>query len=124
MKKYKKPLLIAAIALDFALTVFLFVLSIIMIATIVKHGNNPKEAAEASTGMIQFFILNTTAFLWIVVIPLFVLLAANIVGLVFYVKKTSSKEPAKLQDLSDEQKEALRQELLKDLQNSSGEKKE
>ena len=52
------------------------------------------------------------------------LLAANIVGLVIYVRKTSKKEPTKLDDLSEEQKEALRQELLKDLQGGSGEKKE
>ena len=122
MKKYKKPLLITLIAIDFAITVFLFVISIIMIATMAKHHNNPQQAAAASSGMIKFFIQNTTAFLWIVVIPLFVLLAVNIVGLVVYVKKTSKKEPAKLDDLTDEQKEALRQELLRDLQ-SGGEKK-
>ena len=57
-------------------------------------------------------------------VPLFILLALNIVGLVIYVKKTSKKEPAKLDDLSDEQKEALRQELLKDLQGGNEEKKE
>ena len=124
MKKYKKPLLIGLIAVDFALTIFLFVLSIIMIVTVAQHNNNPQEAANASSGMIKFFIQNTTAFLWICVIPLFVLLAGNIIGLVFYVKKTYKKEPAKLEDLSEEQKEALRQELLKDLQGGSEEKKE
>ena len=124
MKKYKKPLLITLIALDFAITVFLFVISIIMIITMAKYHNNPQEAAAHSGGMIKFFITHTTAFLWMCVIPLFVLLAVNIVGLVIYVKKTSKKEPAKLDDLSEEQKEALRQELLKDLQGNSEEKKE
>ena len=124
MKKYKKPLLITLIALDFAITVFLFVISIIMIATMAKYKNNPSAAAAVSGGMIKFFIQNTTAFLWMVVIPLFVLLAANIIGLVIYVRKTSKKEPAKLDDLSDEQKEALRQELLNDLQGGGEEKKE
>lgn len=121
MKKYKKPLLIGLIGLDFAITIFLFVLSIIMIATMAKHPNDPKAAAADSSGMIKYFIQNPTVYLVTCVIPLFVLLAVNIVGLVIYVKKTSKKEPAKLDDLSDEQKEALRQELLKDLQ---GEKKE
>ena len=124
MKKYKKPLLISIVVLDFAITVFLFVVSIIMIATLAKYKNNPSTAAANSGGMIKFFIQNTTAFLWMVVIPLFVLLAANIIGLVIYVRKSSKKEPAKLDDLSDEQKEALRQELLKDLQSSGEEKKE
>lgn len=124
MKKYKKPLLITLIALDFAITVFLFVISIIMIVTMAKYHNNPSTAANHSSGMIKFFITHTTAFLWICVIPLFVLLAVNIVGLVIYVRKTSKKAPAKLDDLSDEQKEALRQELLKDLQGGGEEKKE
>ena len=124
MNKYKKPLIISALAVDFALTVFLLVISIIMIATIVSNGNNPQEAAKNASGMIKFFIQNTTAYLWLCVVPLFVLLAANIIGLVFYVRKTSKKEPAKLEDLTEEQKEALRQELLKDLQSGGEEKKE
>lgn len=123
MKKYKKPLIIGLIAIDFAITIFLFVISVIMIATIAKYHNNPQAAAAASSGMIRFFIENTTAFLWICVIPLFALLAANIVGLVIYVRKTTKKEPTKLNDLSDEQKEALRQELLKDLQGGNKEEK-
>ena len=57
------------------------------------------------------------------VIPLFVLLAGNVIGLVIYVRKSSKKEPAKLDDLSEEQKEALRQELLKDLQGENKEEK-
>ena len=116
MKKYKKPLLLSLLGVDFALTVFLLVISIIMIATIVSNGNNPQEAAKHASGMIKFFIKNPTAYLFICVIPLFLLLAANIIGLVLYVRKTSKKEPTKLDDLSEEQKEALRQELLKDLQ--------
>ncbi len=124
MKKYKKPLLISLIAVDFVITVALLVISIIMIATIVSHNNDPKAAAEASSGPIKYFIEHNMAYLCFCVIPLFLLLAANIVGLVIYVRKTSKKEPAKLEDLSDEQKEALRQELLKDLQGNSEEKKE
>ena len=124
MKKSTKILIIAGVAVDVAITVFLFVISIIMLATMAKYKNNPQAAAAASSGMIKYFILHTTAFLWLVVIPLFVLLAANIVGLVVFVKKTSKKEPAKLEDLSEEQKEALRQELLKDLQSGGEEKKE
>ena len=121
MKKYKKPLLIGLVALDFAVTIFLFVISIIMLVKMGQHPNNPQAAAADSSGMIKYFIENPTVFLCVCVIPLFVLLALNIVGLVIYVKKTSKKEPAKLDDLSEEQKEALRQELLKDLQ---GDKKE
>ena len=124
MKKYKKSLLIALIGLDFAITAFLFVVSIIMLVKLAQYPNNPKIAAENSSGIIKYFIVNPNVFLGVCVIPLFVLLAANIVGLVIYVRKTSKSEPAKLDDLSEEQKEALRQELLKDLQGGSEEKKE
>ena len=115
MNKSKKILLIAGIAVDVAITVFLFVISIIMLVTIGVNGN-AKKAAEHSTGLVLFLLNNTNVYFWAFVFPLFILLAGNIVGLVFYVKKTSSKpEATKLDDLSAEQKEALRQELLKDL---------
>ena len=81
-----------------------------------EYKNNPQAAAAASGGMIKFFIQNTTAFLWIVVIPLFALLAANIIGLVLYLKKGLKREKITASDLSDEEKEALKKELLKDLQ--------
>ena len=124
MKKYKKPLLISLIAIDFAITVFLFVVSIIMLVKMAQHPNNPQAAAADSSGLIKFFIEKPAVFLCACVIPLFVLLAVNIIGLVVYVRKTSTKkEPAKLEDLSDEQKEALRQELLKDLQGGAQEEK-
>ena len=119
MSKSKKILLIAGIALDVAITVFLFVISIIMLITIGVNGD-AKEAAKNSSGLVLFLLENTTLYFWAFVFPLFVLLAGNIIGLVFYVKKTSTKEaPTKLDDLSDEQKEALRQELLKDLMKDS-----
>ena len=125
MKNFKKPLLIGLIVLDLGLTIFLFVISIIMLSTMVGSATTA-EAIANSDGLIQYLIIDTSegGFLYLgaFVIPLFVLLALNIVGLVIYVRKTTKREPAKLQDLSDEQKEALRQELLKDLQ--SGDKKE
>ena len=123
MKKYKKPLFIALIALDIAVTIFLFVISIIILATVVP-AENLNEAKANASGLILFLLNNPTVYLVAFVIPLFLILAANIVGLVFYVRKTAKKEPAKLEDLSDEQKEALRQELLKDLQSGGEEKKE
>jgi ABC-type microcin C transport system permease subunit YejB len=120
MNKYKKPLLIAAVVVDVAITIFLFVISIIMLAMIGKYGD-PKKAAEAASGLILFLLQNTNVYFWAFVFPLFVLLAGNIVGLVFYVKKTSVKEaPAQLNDLSDEQREALKAELLKDLMKEKG----
>ena len=123
MKNYKKPLFIGIIVLDVAITVFLFVISIIVLVTM-AGSNSLNEAIAKSSGLIKFLLQNRTIYGIFFVIPLFLILAANIVGLVIYVRKTTKKEPAKLSDLSDEQKEALRQELLKDLQGNSEEKKE
>ena len=112
------------VALDVAISIFLFVISIIVIVLVGKYG--VQEAPNHSSGLILFLLNNTTFYFWVFVFPLFVLLAANIVGLVIYVKKTSAKEnaPTKLDDLSAEQKEALRQELLKDLLKDSENKTE
>ena len=119
--KNKKPLFIAIIALDLALTIFFLVISIIMLAETV--GKTPAEMA-ANTGFIGYLQNHTTLYGLAFVVPLFVLLAGNIVGLVIYVKKTSKSEPAQLNDLSEEQKEALRQELLKDLMGGNAPKEE
>ena len=115
MKKHQKYLLIAGVAVDVAISIFLFVVSIIIIVLVGKYG--VREAPNHSSGLILYLLQHTTFYFWVFVFPLFVLLAANIIGLVVYVKKTSAKEnaPTKLDDLSAEQKEALRQELLKDL---------
>ena len=123
--KIKKPLFIALIAVDVAITVFLFVISIIMLAMLGKYGS-PKEAINHAQGLILFLLENTTIYFWAFVFPLFLLLAGNIIGLVVYVKKTASKDaaPAKLDDLTEEQKEALRLELLKDLQAKTEPKQE
>ena len=121
--KNKKPLFIAIIALDLALTIFFLVISIIMLAETV--GKTPAEIqANAQNGLIGYLQNHTTVYGLAFVVPLFVLLAANIIGLVIYVKKTSKSEPTQLDDLSEEQKEALRQELLKDLMGGSAPKEE
>ena len=118
--KNKKPLWITLITLDVAITAALFIISIIMLA------NTPKsnEERQAMTGFIGYLVNNPTVYLWAFVVPLFVLLAANIVGLVIYVRKTTKREPVKVNDLTAEQKEALRQELLKDLTSPKEEDKE
>lgn len=121
--KNKKPLFISLIVLDIAITIFLFVISIIVLVTM-AGADNLQAAIDKSSGLIKYLLQNRTIYGIFFVIPLFLILAANIIGLVFYVKKTSASAPAKLDDLSEEQKEALRQELLKDLQGGVEEKKE
>ena len=120
MKKFQKPLIIAGLVLDVGVTIFLFVISIMILAKVIPAATL-NEAINNSKGLIKYLLQNPTVYLVAFVIPLFVLLALNVVGLIIYVKKTSGVKPAQLDDLSEEQKEALRQELLKDLQ---GEKKD
>ena len=115
MDKLKKPLLIAALVLDVGITIFLFVISILILAKVIPAATL-NEAINNSQGLIRYLLKNPTVYLVAFVIPLFVLLAGNVVGLILYVRKTSAKAaPAQLDDLTPEQKEALRQELLKDL---------
>ena len=119
MKNIKKPLLIAGIVLDVGITVFLLVVSIIMLAATSKV----KYASEIDpTTFIGYLQTHTTLYLWAFVVPLFVLLAANIIGLVIYVKKSTKKEPVQVNDLTDEQREELRRQLLAEL--SGGAKQE
>ncbi|MFA7032375.1 MAG: hypothetical protein WC201_02285 [Bacilli bacterium] len=111
--KTKKILIIAGIALDVVITIFLFVVSIIMLATM------PENAAsiDAST-FIGYLQANPTVYLWAFVVPLFLLLALNITVLVWYVKKVGNKKIG-LSDLNDEQKDALRKQLLEEMNKSA-----
>ena len=111
--KNKKPLFIALLALDIAVTLGLAIFNIIMLANTV--GKNAAELSEG-TGLIGYLQKNPTIYLVAFVIPLFVLLAGNIIGLVVYVRKSTKKEPIQVDDLTDEQREALRKELLAELQ--------
>lgn len=122
MKKFKKPLIIAGLVLDVGVTIFLFVISIMILVKVIPAATiNEAINNSRNQPLIHYLLQNPTVYLVAFVIPLFVLLALNVVGLIIYVKKTSGVKPAQLDDLSEEQKEALRQELLKDLQ---GEKKD
>lgn len=118
--KNKKPLFIALISLDVIITIGLFVISIIMLANVSKTAGE----RNAMTGFVGWLVrLKPWQYGVFFVVPLFILLAANIVGLMLYVKKSAKKEPVQVNDLTDEQKEALRQELLKDLQGGNKEEK-
>ncbi|MGM9873308.1 MAG: hypothetical protein ACI31G_00070 [Bacilli bacterium] len=115
MSKNKKILFATLFGLDVALTLFLFIISIIMIATM---PTTPEEVTINlnKSGMIPYFQNNPTVFLFVIVIPLFLLLVANIIATVVYVKKTSKGKQITIEDLTPEQKEALQKDLLKDLE--------
>lgn len=113
MKKNKKPLIISLVIADVAVTVTLLVISIIMLSQTVG-----KSAAQikASKGFIGYLQNHPTIYLVSCVIPLFLILAANIISLVFYVKKVTKAEPIQMSELSDEQKNELKKQILADLQ--------
>ena len=113
--KTKKILMISGLAVDIAVTIFLFVIAIIMLATMPKTSADMKNAVAHNGAFIGYLQQHATVYLWTCVIPLFVLLAANIVFLVLYVRKLGKKPEVSMEDLSEEQKAALREQLLKDL---------
>ena len=111
----KKILWISLAVLDVGLVTFLFVIHIIMLANVV--GKSPAAVQEFAKGKGLFPYLAGHLYVYgfAFVLPLFLILAANIVGLVLYIRKTTKVEKVTVSDLSDEEKEALKKELLKDL---------
>ena len=114
--KNKKVLWIVLGAVDVAVVLFLFVIHILMLVNVV--GKTPEALQEfirEGNGLIGFLAGHLWVYGIFFVIPLFVILIANIVWLVFYVRKTVQSEKVTVKDLSAEEKEALKAELLKDL---------
>ncbi len=115
--KNKKVLWIAIGAVDVAVVTFLFVIHIIMLANVV--GKSPAAINEMAKGegLISFLIGHLAVYGFAFVLPLFLVLAANIVGLVIYLRKNlTTNVKVTVNDLSDDEKEALKKELLKDLE--------
>ena len=114
--KNKKILWIILAVLDVAVVIFLFVVHIIMLANVV--GKTPAQVQQFAQGkgLFPYLAGHLTVYGCAFVIPLFVILAGNIVGLVLYIRKSLKKEKVTVNDLSDEEKEALKKELLKDLE--------
>lgn len=110
--KNKKPLYITLLAIDAIVTLGLSVFNIIMLVNIV--GKDVQDII-AKGGAIAYLAQNTLVYLLTCVVPLFVLLALNIILLVWYVRKTTKKELPKVDDLTEEEKEALRKELLEEM---------
>ena len=123
-QKAKRILFFTGLSLDVAITIFLFVVAIIMLATMPADQRDMKDAVAKNGPFIGYLQQHTVVYLCAFVIPLFVLLAANIVFLVLYVRKLSKKPEIAVDELSEAQKAALRAELLKDLQEQEAAKAE
>lgn len=122
--KTKKILFFTGLGLDVAITIFLFTIAIIMLVTMPVDQRDMQDAVAKNGQFIGYLQQHPVLYLCAFVIPLFVLLAGNIVFLVLYVRKLSKRPDVAVSDLSEEQKAALRAELLKDLEKEQDSKKE
>lgn len=114
--KLKKALFITGLCIDIGVTVFLFIIAIIMLATMPKDQVEWSIVVETNGQFIGYLQTHSTFYLFTCVVPLFVLLALNIIGLIIFVKKASKKPEVTVSDLDEATKAALKEELLKDLQ--------
>ena len=115
--KNKKILWYCLGALDVAVVGFLFVIHILMlIQVITKSPQLLDDYLKHGTGFIHYLACNLKVYGFAFVIPTFVVLSGNIVALVFYLKKGLKREKITASDLTEEEKEALKKELLKDLE--------
>lgn len=134
----KRILTCVGLGLDIVVTVFLLVLSIILLVEIPHR--TQLASASGFMGMIYFFMDKSrngpTVFLCAVVIPLFVLLVLNIILTVTYYQREATREKIaaekaeeaakkpSLDSLSKEQRDALLKQLLKETdEKDKGEKK-
>jgi len=121
-----KVLTIVGGILDVSIITFLFVVSIIMIITMPQTKNGFEQAISINGPFIGYLQKAThegnPVYFLCFVLPLFLLLIANIVVLVIYVKKASNKKELAVDDLNNAQKEALKAQLLKDLSGEAEEK--
>ena len=87
-----------------------------MLANVIGKDPVQLHALAEEPTLIGFLAGHLTVYGLAFVVPLVLILAANIVGLVIYLKKGLKKEKITASDLTEEEKEALKKELLKDLQ--------
>lgn len=120
--KTKKALIIAGLALDVLVTIGLFVFSIVIL---VKMPDSRFESLPEDT-FLGYFQHNPMMILIVDVLPLTALLVLNISLAIWYIKKTGKKEEKKqvsLNDLSEEEKAALKQKILQEMMQNSNESK-
>lgn len=120
----KKILIFVGLGVDIAITLSLFVIAIIMLATMPSTRIAMEEAIETNGPFIGYMQQHPTLYFWSCVFPLILLLVGNIVILILFVRKIMKKKEVAVEDLNEEQKAALRAELLKELQSESSEPKE
>ena len=120
--KTKKALIIAGLALDVLVTIGLFVFSIVIL---VKMPDSRFESLPEDT-FLGYFQHNPMMILIVDVLPLTALLVLNISLAIWYIKKTGKKEEKKqvsLNDLTEEEKAALKQKILQEMMENPNDSK-
>lgn len=120
MDKKKKIGLIAAGIAELAIVVFVIVVSILVTVTF----NDPdtdfyyaQHNLEQNGPFIGWLQNNPTAFLFIILIPIFIILALDIIYLVIVAtKKHTEISDAEQEAIAEQAKKEAREELLKELQ--------
>ena len=98
----KKILWILLGVLDLGIVTFLFVVHIVMLSHVI--GKTPLEVQlfAKGEGLFPYLAGHLDVYGYAFVIPLFVVLAANIVGLVIYIKKVTKKEKVSVKGLNND----------------------
>lgn len=121
--KVKKALIIAGIAADVLITIALTVFSIVIL---VNMPDSRFESLPEDT-FLGYFQHNPIMILICDVLPLTLLLVVNISVAIWYIKKTGKKQEEKkqisLNDLSDEEKAALKQKIMQEMLKESNDSK-
>ena len=121
--KTKKALIIAGIAVDILVTIALFVFSIVIL---VNMPDSRFESLPEDT-FLGYFQHNPIMILICDVLPLTLLLVLNVSLAIWYIKKTGKKPEEKkavsLNDLSEEEKAALKQKILQEMMQESNDSK-
>ena len=118
MDKKTKIRLIVAGAVELVIVVFCLVVSIMVMSTITDP-NLPDHAAiniQKNGPFIGWFQNNSTPFFLIIVLPLFVLLALDVIYLiVFATKRESSLSASERHAIEEQAKREAREEVLREM---------
>jgi hypothetical protein len=120
--KSKKILLIFGLSLDVLVTILLFVFSIIILVKMPTPIQVRSGDVDYS-GLIGWFQKEPIRILLLIALPLAILLVLNVSATLWYLKKTGVKKKLTINDLTDEEKAALKQKILQEMMQSSEEKK-
>ena len=126
MDKAQKRKLIIIGAIEAAIVVFALVVSILVVTTFHKPDEYDAYNKNMQNGaMIGFFQNNPTAFFLIIVLPLFLILALDVIYLIVYATRRESSLTEKERAAIEEQaRKEAREEVLREMQEEASKPEE